>query len=563
MNYRNIFGTMSASLAMILLSTGCTTKDAKPEKVSINPVIEPYSNSGTHKNSELQSIKKIIYDKKNVTKAEHDVISKSTIIGAYEEDEYEILPTELRHKKVNNFNINAMKLGSALKLILSQTKDIGFIPEPNVDLNIPVTMTIKDLTVFETLKTIAYYSGYAIKYNAEKKAIIISPYIEREYHIPASIFTERNVDINLGGDTEVTSSSKPKFDMSNNNIFEEFEDGLKNIGTAQKQLKIDKQSGIVYLKEKPFYIEEIDNYVTDFVQERMTQYSVELAIVEYVITDENRFNVDIGDIVTANGMYISSLTGGSIGANSIASAISSGGVVLTGAMGAYNGPADSPSNYLNLDGTTKPQMTGEPISMKYMLDIMQQNGNAKVVQKPNTVIQNHSIGYISTANETSYVASYKQNMITTPSGSTITYEPVIKKYRDGVSLPVRLDEYKNGLIQVSLAMSVSDTKLQPYTMPDGSTAQTEEKRIKEGFSVVNIHDGDIIILGGMKSQKETENNSEPLASRIPFIGELFKNENSTMQEYETAFIIKVKKINNAKDTHGNQSYRLKNMYKNY
>lgn len=561
MNYLKIMSGLSTVVAISLIGTGCSVKNsAEPKHIKLNPVMEPHHNSEMKNGKELQSLRDIIYNKKRVTQAEQNVVSKSTIIGDYDEDEYETLPTELRHKKVNNFNVNGMKLGSAIKLILSQTENIGFIPEPNVDLNKAVTMSIKDMSIYEALKNLVFYSGYSVSYNTDKKSIIISPFIKREYRIPSAIFNERGVDINLGSDSDVSSAAKPIFNMNNENVYDEFIKDLKKQGSSEKQFVMDKQAGILYIKEKPFYIKDIDNFVVDFVQNRMSQYSVELAIIEYHKNDANRFNIDLGDIITNSGMYLSSLTGSAITSSSIESAISSGGVVLSGGYGAYNGPAASASTYANISGNA-PQLTGNPLSFKYMLDVMNSTGYVNVVQKPNTVIQNHTVGYISSAQEQSYVASWKKNTTTTVSGSESVFEPVIKKYRDGITLPVRVDSYKNGTIQVSVAVNIANTNLKEYNTKGQPPVFTEERNIRETYSVVNIKDGDVIILGGLKGQTSRNDKQEPLASYIPFLGEVFKNENGSSSETETAFIIKVKKINRVKDTHGNQTYKLKNMYR--
>jgi len=69
----------------------------------------------------------------------------------------------------------------------------------------------------------------------------------------------------------------PEFNANNADVAQTFLNNLKHIGSAEKLVTLDKQSGILYVKEKPLYIKEIDDYVTQFVKSRTQQFNVELA----------------------------------------------------------------------------------------------------------------------------------------------------------------------------------------------------------------------------------------------------------------------------------------------
>jgi type II secretory pathway component GspD/PulD (secretin) len=178
-----------------------------------------------------------------------------------------------------------------------------------------------------------------------------------------------------------------------------------------------------------------------------------------------------------------------------------------------------------------------------MLASLKTMNNVQIVERPNIIVQNHSIGYIAVGDENSYVKSVsvtpgKQN----PDGSYTapTYQYNIGNYTDGLQFVVRVDKYLHkDRIGVSLAPILAYTKV----VPGPQQVQLLQRKIRQAMSVVSIKNGDIIVLGGMKSLKGDGSGNE--SGILPSI---FGMNSSSKQKIETIFLLRVTQINHASDT---------------
>ena len=432
-----------------------------------------------------------------------------------------IPPVALAGKKIESMDMFNIKLGDAIRMVM-QGVNVGLKVEPNVDLNTPVNFKIYNKNIYAALKQIAGGAGYYVYYDGTHRELVLTPFVKREYDIPSEIFVQREVSINYGNSGTDSSSINPNFNINPTDAYIELTKLLKRIGSKDKIFNIDKQSGVIFLKERPIYIAEIDRAIKRFVQERSLQYEVQLAVVETTKQNLKQFGMDLTNISAGKHFSISSLGGST--SNNPTALISQGGVVIGGVK-----------NYASLASTTVENAS--KLAFKAVLSSLSQSSNVQIVQKPVTVVQNHSVSYLAVGDQKTYVKGVKV-IPSQVEGQDPTYDYDIGKYTDGLQFAVRIDKYiGKDRIGVSLAPMLNYSQL-----VDGpNNIKLLQTKIRQAMSVVNVRNGDIIVLSGMKSLQGEGNNND---SGIPFLG--LKGTNKS--EIETLFIVRVAKINNANDT---------------
>jgi len=539
-------------VTITFLFSGCSSvfnskvdKDDEQENMVVTPKSvsqDKYVQKGS--DNEMRQVKDVIYYKKgkNEFEPEFSPITDENIIVELDEDDYDILPLELRKNKIDFLDINNKNLGGVIKLIMTQLERTGLVVEPNVDLNKQINMTIKDRNIYDALKDILEYSGYSLKYNEEKKSLVISNYIQKKYQVPASVFIDRNAEIKFN-----SKSINPSFKANMEQTIEEtFLKNLEKIGSSEKLVTLDKQSGTVYVKERSLYIKEIDNYIKEFVHARTQQFNIELAVVQINGNKKSTFGVDLQNIVANSGK---------ITVNSL-----SGGFPLTGAA-TYNSSTGATSATTTGGSVAQGTISGG-LSFDLLIGALDEKGYSNIVTKPNVLVQNHSIGYLSILSTQSYIQKYE----TTTSGTQGTLNittPVLAEYQEGLDFYVKLDKFpKKDFLQVSVVPNIKEVTI-TETQTQQGTITFPKVQETSTFSVANIKSGDIIVLSGFKKKDTTKTTSSPLLSKIPVLGEIFNYETETNNYTEVVFLIKVTEISKAKDSLNGPSGKSKELYRRF
>lgn len=460
-------------------------------------------------------------DKRNLS-TEDDILSSSdkqiyTLKQEYSmenilvNDEYSGVPRSLINKKIDSISFNRKKLGSAIELLLDGVDKVSLMIGPNVDLNTNVNIKIHNKNLYETLQRIAFSVGYHLYYDQVEKSIIVSPYQKRTYRIPSGILLSKTAENQLQGGSTITLKPEDPYML--------LEKGLKEaVGSQNKGVYIDKDSGLIVVKDHPAYIPEIDEYVLSFVQDRSRQFMIEAAIVEITHTDTNALGFDINNLQTSVGdlpVFVSSITGGS----------------------GFTGARIS-SNFAN-----------ESVSLDSILTAIRGNSVTNVVDRPRVIIFNHSVGFVNRGSEKSYISGTEK--IVSELGNTTGVAQKVETYQDGLKLAMRVDAIpKKDLITLSLAPSIKTGRLEP--VPGDESGAGVEKLLletRELMTNANLKDGDIIVLGGIKSYAEQKTNEQtPFFYSIPFIGDIFQNNKNDLTKIETLFLVKVTEIKTPNQT---------------
>ena len=169
-----------------------------------------------------------------------------------------------------------------------------------------------------------------------------------------------------------------------------------------------------------------------------------------------------------------------------------------------------------------------PISLSTTLNMMDSKNKIKIINRPTTVVQNGHEAIIHVGDSIYYeILSGYQNG--TPIYQTNTIET-------GVTLRVRPMITKDGVITLEISSNVTGTPsynngadgVQLPVIPENSNA-----------TIVQMRDNETLVVGGLRQSTQQEaTQGVPLLDKLPLIGSLFRNKQTTPSDTELVILVR-------------------------
>lgn len=174
-------------------------------------------------------------------------------------------------------------------------------------------------------------------------------------------------------------------------------------------------------------------------------------------------------------------------------------------------------------------------TMSGLIDFLNTNGDTKVVSNPKVLTLNNQQALITIGD----TYNYKLLSTSTTTGSDNTsQDEEVRSIFVGVLLNITPEITEKGEIILRINPSVSS-----LANPDDATTtsvreiapDTSEKRLS---TVVKVHNGNTIILGGLITTREGKDSSKvPVLGDLPLLGEAFQHTADTKSTQELIFVI--------------------------
>ena len=214
----------------------------------------------------------------------------------------------------------------------------------------------------------------------------------------------------------------------------------------------------------------------------------------------------------------------------------------------------------SLNGTQAFSFKATENSFQAIFNAAKTNSNVKVLSAPTIVTAHNKDGRINVSQSYPIIKSTISSVVNVDNTqSTVEYMDI------GINLKVTPFIGDNGLIQLNITQS-ADTILS-QTQISGNSQPVIGKREAESF--VSVHDGDIIVLGGLQQNNLSEDGQKVwLLGDIPLLGRLFSPEQHKYQKSELIIFIRPtiingsSKIGDGKQDHlsGLKSFEMANSY---
>jgi general secretion pathway protein D len=170
------------------------------------------------------------------------------------------------------------------------------------------------------------------------------------------------------------------------------------------------------------------------------------------------------------------------------------------------------------------------------INLMEQKNKAKVINRPTTVVQNGHEAIIHVG-DTVYYETLSGFQNGTPFYSTSSLDT-------GVTLRVRPMISKDGIVTMEISSNVAD---EPTYNPGPSGTELPTIHENSNATIVQMHDNETLVVGGLRqSTTQEQTQGVPLLDKIPLVGALFRNKQTTPSDNELVILVRPEVLHSGK-----------------
>ncbi len=325
-----------------------------------------------------------------------------------------------------------------------------------------------------------------------------------------------------------SSSSSSVRTITKTDFWEELKESLKHIIAVDPQATVDinQQSGIVIARAKPTQLREIENFLSATQTQISRQVTLEAKILEVTLDENHQDGVNWESIVKE-------------GINKVP--------LLTGVGGVMN-----PSTFASV--FTVGAHSGD---FRAFVELMETQGKTNVLSSPRISTLNNQTAIIKVGQDEYFAydinTSSSSGIATSnvSSNATIisTPFPRLDVFFSGIALDVtpQIDDNE----EITLHIHPSITQVTEVTKTFGNNIGALPMAlttVRESDSIVKAKNGQIIVLGGLMQETNTENKEGITGlARIPYIGNLFRINTGKTQKSELIILLKATFIDSDTD----------------
>lgn len=430
-----------------------------------------------------------------------------------------------------------------------------------------ISANLKDVTVFEALDAIHEMYGY--DYKVDGMRIFIQPltmqtrvflvnYIAGERKgtsstrvisgsvsdAPASTSgTTATPTTTTGAPTSRAQESSRITTTSSSDFWSELRVTLASIVGDKdgRNVVVSPQSGVITVRAMPRELSNVEIFLKAAQLSVDRQVMLEAKILEVQLNDDYQSGINWAAFRTGQNSRLSlglpvpggvlsptgSLTGSSFSATP-GSSLTGGSTVTAGLFGL----AFQTSNFAAL------------------LSFLETQGNVHVLSSPRIATMNNQKAVLKVGTDEFFVTNVST---TTTTGTTTTTTPsvTLQPFFSGIALDVtpQIDESGNIILHIHPSVSQVSTVNKVVDLGAGSgilTLPLASSKISETDSIVRAQDGNVVAIGGLMSQSQTDDRSQvPGLGDVPGVGALFRNTNKVSRKRELVILLKPTVIQNS------------------
>ncbi|WP_019933800.1 pilus (MSHA type) biogenesis protein MshL [Oceanimonas smirnovii] len=394
-----------------------------------------------------------------------------------------------------------------------------------------ITLNLRRVTLPEILDAISGLYGYGIEQRSGVYQVYANGVRSRTFNvnylmlsrngqsqtaISGSSLGSSDEDSNTGGSSTRINTE------SNNDFWSDLESALgRLIGNEEGRVVVtNPQAGLVTVRAAPDELALVDDFLTRAERQLKRQVILEARIVE----------------VELNDGYEQGIEWNNLSANSRSGQVATGNTAVT-----YPGFLSPLSDLLG-GGAVFTYTDG---NFDAVVNLLQTQGEVNTLSNPRVTTSNNQKAVIKVGTDEYFVTDFSIETETNNDGSTnrIYPEPKYKPFFSGISLDVtpQIGEDNRILLHIHPAVVEveEDLKLLPLDNNVTIPLNFAKSTVRESDTVVEAASGEVIIIGGLMQEKQTEQETAiPLISEIPVLGNLFKNRNLATQKSELVIMLR-------------------------
>lgn len=301
-------------------------------------------------------------------------------------------------------------------------------------------------------------------------------------------------------------------------------DELRNPQTGTKVV-LNKQTGIVVVRANPGQMREVEKLVASTQDQLGRQVVIEAKILEIILDDEHQDGVNWASMVRdgTNAFLMASNPIPAMASN----AISSSTQVFT--------------------------VSGNIGDFYAFISLMEKQGKTNILSSPRISTLNNQKAVIKVGQDEYFITDVSSNNILTGGSATntVTQDITWTPFFSGIALDVTPQIADSNKVTLHIHPSITRVQNQDKTFTingeDGSIPMALNT-VRESDSIVHAENGQIIVIGGlMQEDREEDKRGVAFLSRIPYLGNAFRENTGKGRKSELVILLKPTIINSGKD----------------
>ncbi len=333
-------------------------------------------------------------------------------------------------------------------------------------------------------------------------------------------------------DTE-TGAGAAAAPQTDNQAAETTPQATRRIAQGQSYYTIDRSIGLVTVTAPRPLLEKIGYYLKNLKKELYRQVMIEAKIIEVYLQDNSKIGLDWSSVLKDFRL---------------------GGTVTFGGPGGQIYPTQKKSVWGDgSDGSYKPgegndvipfvsKVVMAPANFNVMLNALNEQGDAHVLSNPKITVLNGQPAIISVGKDIAYIKTVTKNIDSgTNNNSSITYTAEVDNVVEGIALGVMasiIDDDSVILHLTPVTTDLLDDKIEYRQFGDGLEVGLPRVGIREMSTMVEVHNGEMLIIGGLIDKVEGKQGKfAPIVGDIPLIKYLFGYEEKRMEKRELVILL--------------------------
>lgn len=279
----------------------------------------------------------------------------------------------------------------------------------------------------------------------------------------------------------------------------------------QQSVTVNRLTGTIVVTGTKRNLERVEQYLNTVKKVINRQVMMEARIIEVQLSNDLKYGIDWNAIGKTSG--VGDINFGTTGLSSAVSAT----------LPSFN------------IGTTGTNFTS-------LLKALQQQGDVRTLSNPRINIMNGQTSLLSVGRTTNFVSKVETST-TTGASPVTTYSVTTGNILSGIVLGVVPYINDQGEISMTITPIISDLVKMDNVSLGSSGQQTQISLptvdLKELSTTVKMRDGQMAVIGGLISKKESEQeNRVPFLGSLPLIGYLFKSIDKTESRSELVIMLR-------------------------
>jgi len=420
--------------------------------------------------------------------------------------------------------------------IIAETANLNLVLENGVDAELPVTMTLKNMSVGDALNIVLDSADYF--FSVKENILIVKavdteifelghPNVIQEYKIKTggdilsgtSSVSSGASENAVSGDVTIQSSSDTTSFQFWDSIEKSLDALLRPQGNEQGKktqpiFTVNRMAGTIMVTAAKKDLQKVTTYITNLKKVLNRQVLVEARIVEIQLSEGLKYGIDWNYIVK----------------NLTSEKINFGTELFSNVI-----DASTPNFQVTI-------MKNNDFSL--LLNALQEQGDVRTLSNPRVNIMNGQTALLSVGRNTSFISRVETTTTTSvDSAPATTFTVETNSVLSGVIFGIV--PYINGSGEITLAITpiVSNlVSLEEQSIGSGTSSSVDIKLptvdLREMTTTIKVPDGQMVIIGGLIDKKEKlQEDRVPILGSIPIIGTAFKSVNKSDESTELVIML--------------------------